>query len=195
LCSPESIPLQLTSGFEVLSDDGQLEATVPPLTISSFKFNSFIMKAVVLRLVLIQVLLFSSVSGIQIWSSPGALPTTIPASCRAALSQNITCDPQLITATFVSAGRALDNGTATEYCTLSCYSSLQVDKPMNFYICQITDNGHVDFQVYVDLRCGNTLYNMYANSTFQQSGAQVANPLAWAYNVTCIKDRHVRQIF
>ncbi|OBT49001.1 hypothetical protein VE00_00033 [Pseudogymnoascus sp. WSF 3629] len=41
----------------------------------------------------------------------------------------------------------------------------------------------------VDLRCGNTLYEMFVNSTLQQSGAQVADPLVWAYNVTCIKDR------
>ncbi|ESZ90353.1 LysM domain-containing protein [Sclerotinia borealis F-4128] len=119
---------------------------------------------------LLQISIFQDVSGIQIWSSPGALPTTIPASCRAVLSQNITCNPQLINAAFISAGRALDNVTATEYCTPTCYSSIKT------------------FKTNVDLRCGSTSYAMYANSTFEQSGAQIADPLAWAYNVTCIED-------
>lgn len=45
------------------------------------------------------------------------------------------------------------------------------------------------FKTNVDLRCGNTMYQMYPNSTHLQSGAMVADPLAWAYNVTCVKDR------
>jgi hypothetical protein len=36
---------------------------------------------------------------------------------------------------------------------------------------------------------------MFVNSTLQQSGVQVADPLVWAYNVTCIKDRYVIHIF
>ena len=45
------------------------------------------------------------------------------------------------------------------------------------------------FKTNVDLRCGNTMYQMYPNPTHLQSGATVADPLAWAYNVTCVKDR------
>lgn len=45
------------------------------------------------------------------------------------------------------------------------------------------------FKTNVDLRCGNTMYQMYPNSTHLQSGAMVADPLVWAYNVTCVKDR------
>ena len=63
---------------------------------------------------------------IQLWSSPDAFPTGIPADCRAALSQNITCSPELVPARFVDAGAALDSVTLQQYCTTSCYDSLQV---------------------------------------------------------------------
>ncbi|CAO1604771.1 hypothetical protein XANCAGTX0491_008311 [Xanthoria calcicola] len=108
---------------------------------------------------------------IQLWSSPGALPTSIPASCRAELSKNITCSPILVSPQFAAGGRAMDPKTAAQYCTPTCYNSLK------------------SFKTNVDQRCGNTMYQMYPNSTHLQSGAMVADPLVWAYNVTCVKDR------
>ena len=70
---------------------------------------------------------FSLSFSIQLWSSPGALPTNIPASCRAELSKNITCSPVLVSAQFAAGGRAMDPKTAAQYCTSSCYNSLQVN--------------------------------------------------------------------
>lgn len=70
--------------------------------------------------------LFLGGNCIQIWSSPGALPTAIPASCRAALSTNITCSPDLVSARFISSGRSLDNAILNQYCTPTCASSLMV---------------------------------------------------------------------
>lgn len=63
---------------------------------------------------------------IQLWSSPGALPTSIPASCRAELSKNITCSPILVSPQFAAGGRAMDPETAAQYCTPTCYNSLKV---------------------------------------------------------------------
>lgn len=65
---------------------------------------------------------------IQLWLNPGALPTTIPASCRAVLSANITCSPQLVSARFVAGGGALGPATLNDYCTASCYNSLQASR-------------------------------------------------------------------
>ena len=107
---------------------------------------------------------------IQLWSSPGDLPTSIPASCRAALSQNITCEPNLVSAQFVASGRALSPAVLEMYCTDSCAKSL------------------LSFKVNTEQRCGDKIYKMFPNSTYMQSGASVAAPLSWAYNVTCIKD-------
>lgn len=109
-------------------------------------------------------------AAIQIWSIPGDIPTTVPASCRAVLVQNITCPNYLITPTRVSNGMALLDGEAAEYCTAACYDSLNT------------------FRTNVDARCGDTLYTMYKNSTLTQSGASLADGLAWAYNVSCIQD-------
>ena len=65
---------------------------------------------------------------IQLWPSPGALPTTIPAGCRAELSKNITCSPHLVSAQYVADGRALDPRVARQYCTSTCSNSLKVSQ-------------------------------------------------------------------
>jgi hypothetical protein len=72
-----------------------------------------------------------AVNAVYIWSSPGALPTTIPASCRAALAQNLTCDGGLITGQRLESGVLPDNATLTSYCTSGCLSSLQVSAVRN----------------------------------------------------------------
>lgn len=131
---------------------------------------------------------FSLSLSIQLWTSPGALPVSIPASCRAELSKNITCSPILITPQFAAGGRAMDPKTAAQYCTPTCYNSLQVSQQFASLRLAMAQQEQ-SFKTNVDLRCGNTMYQMYPNSTHLQSGAMVADPLAWAYNVTCVKDR------
>lgn len=70
---------------------------------------------------------------IKIWASPGDLPTAIPVNCRNALSQNITCSPDLVSARSIAAGRGLDLVTLESYCTTDCYNSLQVNaEPFRF---------------------------------------------------------------
>ena len=78
-------------------------------------------------LLVLQCLLGQSLS-IQLWPSAGALPTSIPAACRAELSRNITCSPHLVSAQFAADGRALDPKTAGQYCTTTCYNSLKVSQ-------------------------------------------------------------------
>ena len=78
-------------------------------------------------LLVLQCLLGRSLS-IQLWPSAGALPTSIPAACRAELSKNITCSPHLVSAQFAANGRALDPKTAGLYCTTTCYNSLKVSQ-------------------------------------------------------------------
>lgn len=63
---------------------------------------------------------------VYIWSSPGALPTKIPAACRAALSQNITCNPSLLSPNWISSNRYIEPAYLTEYCTSSCLASINV---------------------------------------------------------------------
>lgn len=70
---------------------------------------------------------------IKIWASPGDLSTAIPVNCRNALSQNITCSPDLVSARSIAAGRGLDVVTLESYYTTDCYNSLQVNaEPFRF---------------------------------------------------------------
>jgi hypothetical protein len=89
------------------------------------------------------------------------------------LVQNITCANTLVRPNDIESGSALYGNLSTEYCTSDCYDSLQ------------------SFQTNVDKQCGDTLYKMFPNSSFEQSGTLLAHGLNWAYNVSCIKDRLV----
>lgn len=51
----------------------------------------------------------------------------IPVNCRNALSQDITCSPELISARSIAAGRGLDVATLNSYFIPDCYNSLQVE--------------------------------------------------------------------
>lgn len=146
---------------------------------------------------------------IKIWASPGDLPTAIPVNCRNALSQNISCSPDLVSARSIAAGRSLDVATLGSYCTTDCYNSLQVNKcppePFPFFIfCSarcleaktllimpkvVEWQKKKAFKTAVNASCGNAQYKMFVNSTLQQSGISIADPLAWAYSVACIKDK------
>lgn len=78
-------------------------------------------------------LFFLPAYSIKIWASPGDLATEIPVNCRHALSQNITCSPDLVSARSIAAGRGLDVATLESYCTTDCYNSLQVNaEPFRF---------------------------------------------------------------
>jgi hypothetical protein len=68
------------------------------------------------------------VSAVQLWSSIDAIPTVVPVACRGVLSANITCSPDLVTASAVSNGRALSGDSATQYCTSDCLQSLMVSE-------------------------------------------------------------------
>jgi hypothetical protein len=70
----------------------------------------------------------------------------------------------------VASGLALSDADATAYCTTACYDSLK------------------GFQSKVAAGCGNTMYNLFINSTYTQSAAALADSLVWAYGVSCIKD-------
>ncbi|KAF6233163.1 hypothetical protein HO173_008707 [Letharia columbiana] len=124
----------------------------------------------VARLLLSLQFLVPRAASVQLWSSPDALPPSMPSGCRIALSQNISCSPALVSPQFAAGGRALDPTTLGQYCTTLCYQSLQT------------------FKTKVDAQCGDTNYQMFANSTLSQSGASIADPLAWAYNVICVQD-------
>lgn len=45
------------------------------------------------------------------------------------------------------------------------------------------------FKTAVKASCADTQYKMFVNSTLQQSGASIADPLTWAYSVACITDK------
>ena len=74
----------------------------------------------------LQLLFFTESLGIRLIPSPGALPTTIPAACCAALSSNITC-PDLVPASFIGAQRFLNNTLLNGICTTTCAESLLVN--------------------------------------------------------------------
>ncbi|KAI1658124.1 hypothetical protein F4813DRAFT_388904 [Daldinia decipiens] len=123
--------------------------------------------------VLIGHLLFPAAKAVKLWTAPAAIPTNVPAACRAALVQNITCNygkNNLVTAAQAASGLALISSEAGTYCTTSCYESLKT------------------FQANVDAKCGSTQYALYVNSSYTQSAAALADGLSWAYNLTCIKD-------
>jgi hypothetical protein len=102
----------------------------------------------------------------QLFYSPDDLPDTIPQSCRVALSQNITCT-QLVTANKVTNQVLYSQAGLTDLCIATCANSLK------------------SFQQNVHDSCGTGNLTYSGIST---TGAQLADPLVWAYNVTCLKD-------
>ncbi|KAL4993233.1 hypothetical protein BDV10DRAFT_190164 [Aspergillus recurvatus] len=102
----------------------------------------------------------------QLFYSPDDLPDTIPQSCRVALSQNITCT-QLVTANKVANQVLYSQAGLTDLCIATCANSLK------------------SFQQNVHDSCGTGNITYSGIST---TGAQLADPLVWAYNVTCLKD-------
>lgn len=112
-------------------------------------------------------LLGTAVHAIHIWPTPDDLPSSIPESCRAALFQDLTCNGSLITGQSLGAGRLFDNFTLANYCLPLCLESL------------------LTFKKNIDVECGNTAYQMDAESS-PQTGPSIADPLVWAYNISCL---------
>lgn len=119
------------------------------------------------------ILLPLPVLGLQLFTAPGNIPAAVPAKCRAALAQNITCSPVLITGQKAANGDYLTGSDLVAYCSTGCLSSIQT------------------FQKSVEAGCGNQTYALYNNITTTQFPKNIANGIAWAYNLVCIKDRYV----
>jgi len=109
----------------------------------------------------------SSVVAIKIFPSPGALPTQIPAACRASLSTNIACGPFLISPGEIERNVPFNDAVLTEYCNSTCTASVQT------------------WTSAVNTRCGNTRYTFPGN--IFQSGNDFAIPFQWAHNSVCVK--------
>lgn len=118
------------------------------------------------------VLMAASVSAIKLWDTPGDIPTTVPAKCRAPLSQNITCE-LLVTAAKAANGRALVGDAAVSYCSDTCRSSL------------------ASLQQKVTEGCGDTQYQLWENSNETRSGQALVDSLVWAQGLMCIEDECV----
>jgi hypothetical protein len=123
-------------------------------------------------LVALYILLPLPVLGIQVFAAPGSIPAAVPAKCRAALAQNITCSPVLITGQKAANGDYLTSNDLVAYCSSGCLTSIQT------------------FQKNVLAGCGNETYSLYNNITSKQFPRNLADGIAWAYNLVCIKDRY-----
>lgn len=108
-------------------------------------------------------------AAVQLWPSPAAIPTSVPALCRAALVQNITCLSNLVTASDVVGGMAMSSAEAGQYCTSGCHNSLTT------------------FQTQVTAGCGSSMYTLYQDSNYTQSPSALVDSLVWAYSVNCIQ--------
>ena len=113
----------------------------------------------------------TTTAAIQIWEKPGDIPSEVPARCRAALVQNITCSDFLVQPQKAAQGEAVVGEAADVYCSDQCSSSI------------------TKFQKSVTTGCGDTPYPLFKNSTMLQSGKAIVDGLAWAHKLVCIKDR------
>lgn len=118
------------------------------------------------RLVLQLAVIATPTWSIHLWDSPGDLPVSVSDACRTALSQNITCS-QLISGSKVAAQVPYSKEELTRLCTTSCSDSLK------------------EFEQEVRAGCGNQTLTFNGTSI---TAAQLAEPLAWAHNVTCLRD-------
>ncbi|KAI1151808.1 hypothetical protein F4825DRAFT_421529 [Nemania diffusa] len=112
------------------------------------------------------ILLNSGVAAIHIFLTPGSLPATIPASCRASLAADITCGPRLIHASELENDFPFNATFLSEYCNSTCTTSLNT------------------FAANINTRCGNVDYDFGYNTT--QSGNDIAVALKWAHDTACL---------
>ncbi|KAI9146998.1 LysM domain-containing protein [Paramyrothecium foliicola] len=109
------------------------------------------------------------VAGIKLWDTPGEISSTVPAPCRVALTQNITCET-LVTPAQAQNGIHLPDTTAQEYCAKGCRDSV------------------VNFQQRVSSACGHKLYTFVKDGSMKQSAQAIAEGFSWAQKLMCIKD-------
>lgn len=126
------------------------------------------MASLVLRSAPAACLLAPAALALTLWPSPDAIPSAVPAACRAELARDIACEG-LVTPAQAASGRALAGHLAARYCTAACYHSLSA------------------FRAAVDEHCGSTPYRLH-NSSLEQSGAELAAGLAWAHRLSCIQN-------
>lgn len=89
------------------------------------------------------VFLFASagpVLALQLWKTPGDIPSTVPPPCRIALIGDIKCGPRLIRSSEIQAPGALDQEFLTEYCKKECTESLDVSHTNRFYALLIINH-------------------------------------------------------
>lgn len=117
-------------------------------------------------LALVVNLIITPVYSVQLWNSSSALPDSIALECRNALSTNITC-AQLVPANKVAQQVLYSNTDLSKLCTTTCSNALH------------------EFQENVYDSCGDATLSFDSTNT---TGAELVNPLVWAYNVTCLQD-------
>lgn len=103
---------------------------------------------------------------VHLLDAPSDLPDSVPDACRVALSRNITC-AQLISGSKVAAQVPYSKAALAKLCTTACSDSLK------------------EFQQDVHDGCGDRILTFNGTST---TGGQLADPLVWAHNVTCLRD-------
>jgi hypothetical protein len=109
-----------------------------------------------------------SIVALKIFLNPAALPASIPASCRGALSTNIACGPSLVRPQDLDKGVPFDDVFLTEYCNSTCTASVQT------------------FTTTISTRCGNTRY-AFPGINITRSGNDFALPFQWAHRAVCQK--------
>lgn len=121
----------------------------------------------ILRTFVVWFLFASQVATIKIIPSPAALPSQMPAACRASLSTNIACGPALVQPREIEINVPFNKEFLTDYCNSTCTKSVQT------------------WTAAVNTRCGSTKYDFPGNITL--SGSDFANPFQWAHDSACVK--------
>lgn len=121
-------------------------------------------------LLLLYFVSLDAVGAIRLWDSATDINPAVPDSCKTALSQDISCNDQLITASAAMSGAALVGALADAYCTSECHDSIE------------------DLRKNVEAGCGNSTYALFPNATLEEAPLDLANGLSWAYKLSCIKD-------
>ncbi|KAJ4154102.1 hypothetical protein LMH87_010565 [Akanthomyces muscarius] len=109
------------------------------------------------------------VHSLQLWKTPGEIPSTVPPPCRIALIGDIKCSPRLIRGSEIQAPGALDPAFLTEYCKKECGESLD------------------SYAKKVNGSCGWKAYDW--GDGFDRSGNSIAQTLVWNHEVACLKDQ------
>ncbi|EEU38110.1 uncharacterized protein NECHADRAFT_84350 [Fusarium vanettenii 77-13-4] len=108
-------------------------------------------------------------SSLKLWKTPGSIATTVPARCRAALSSELECGPRLVRPAELETLGSLTETLLTHYCNSTCATSMKA----------WVEN--------VDKNCGSKHHDWGFN--ISRSGNDIAKPLYWAHQASCITDK------